>query len=92
MYKTFEKNIYKRDTWNFRKFRSFHCFIDISTFAETELKKKGTMRALKMHVEEGDIRDGNSKQKTEIPASGAPVGRAAHARLITILFDSSPPP
>jgi hypothetical protein len=45
-----------------------------------------------MHVEEGDIRDGNSKQKTEIPASGAPVGRAAHARLITILFDSSPPP
>lgn len=45
-----------------------------------------------MHIGEGGIRGGNSKQKTEIPASGAPVGRAAHARLITILFDGSPPP
>lgn len=32
------------------------------------------------------------EQKAEIPASCAPVGRAAHARLITILFDDSPPP
>lgn len=41
---------------------------------------------------QGGTRGGNSEQKAEIPASGAPVGRAAHARLITILFDDSPPP
>lgn len=41
---------------------------------------------------QGGSRGGNSEQKAEIPASGAPVGRAAHARLITILFDDSPPP
>ncbi|KAF7413432.1 hypothetical protein HZH68_001921 [Vespula germanica] len=32
------------------------------------------------------------EQKAGIPASGAPLGRTAHAQLITVPFDDLPPP
>lgn len=60
-------------------FGKFACFVvsQIFRLSQKLISIRGTLHAPKMHVEEGDIRGGNSKQKAEIPASGWPRGTCA---------------
>jgi len=64
-------------------------FVSMFQILQKRISIRGILYAPKMYIEEDGIQSGNSKQKTKIP--GAPVGCAVHARLITILFDDSPP-